>query len=104
MEKLETKDMEIELMNEKIKAAYATIKVLQQWVSELEQRETAGASNTEVDQTNTPTSSNSAKCVLLGDTNLRRVLCSDLDENCFIRTIRGANVDLLRCWVTEKLI
>lgn len=46
MEKLETKDMEIELMNEEIKAAYATIKALQQRVSELEQRETVGGSNT----------------------------------------------------------
>ena len=45
----------------------------------------------------------SSQCLLLGDTNTRRVLCSDLDDKCIVKTVTHANTDLLRSWVTEKL-
>ena len=31
------------------------------------------------------------------------MLCSDLGENCSVKTINGANIDLLRSWITEHL-
>ena len=43
------------------------------------------------------------RTLFLGDTNLKDVKSTDLGENCYIRTINGANIDLMRCWVTEKL-
>lgn len=45
----------------------------------------------------------SSMCLLLRDTNTRRVLRSDLDDNCVAKTITHANIDLLRSWITEKL-
>ena len=42
-------------------------------------------------------------CLLLGHTNLFRVLRSNLGDTCSVRTIHGANVDQLRTWVSEKL-
>ena len=41
--------------------------------------------------------------LLLGDTNLSPVRASDLGDHCSVRTIKGANIDLLKCWVSEKL-
>ena len=41
--------------------------------------------------------------LLLGDSNLAAVRTSDLATGCSIRTIRGANTDLINCWVSEKL-
>jgi len=43
------------------------------------------------------------KTLILGDSTLKEIKFSDLAENCRIRTIPGANMDLLKCWVTEKL-
>ncbi|KAK4306197.1 hypothetical protein Pmani_021972 [Petrolisthes manimaculis] len=42
-------------------------------------------------------------CLLLGDTNLRTIRRSDLQNEYQIRTIFEANMDLLRCWINEKL-
>ena len=41
--------------------------------------------------------------LLLGDSNLAAVRTSDLAIGCSIRTIRGANTDLINCWISEKL-
>ena len=41
--------------------------------------------------------------LLLGDTNLSPVRASDLSDHCSVRTIKGANIDLLKCWISEKL-
>lgn len=41
--------------------------------------------------------------LLLGDPNLSDVRPSDLGKDCSIRTIRGANMDLLRSWINERL-
>ena len=99
MKKLETKDLEIELLDTEMKAAYTTIETLQQRVSELEQQILKG--NKQCNQVVSPPSS--VNCLLLGDTNLQRVLRSDLGATCSVKTITGANMDLLRSWVIEKL-
>ena len=98
--KLETKDMEIELLNAEMKAAYHTIEVLQQRVTELEQHNCGGSDHHSSAVHPSPPPNN---CLLLGDTNLRQVLRSDLHDTCRVRTIPEANMDLLRSWVTEKL-
>lgn len=99
VEKLQTKDLEIELLSEEVKTAYSTITTLNQRISDLEKsvnnaREITMNSDTPV--------SREEKSLLLGDANLQRALHSDV-ENCSIRTIRGANVDRMRCWVSEKM-
>lgn len=98
MSKLEVKDKEIDLLNTEMKTAYATIEVLQKRVTELEQRDSNEKHHVSVV---TPTLTTNS--LLLGDSNLRHILCSDLDKNCQIKTITGANMDLLRSWVNEKL-
>lgn len=97
---LRTKDMEIELLNEEVKAAYETIQLLQTRVNHLEQELHSNASS-EQPVTRSPTSP--LHCLLLGDSNLRRVSRSDLANNCSIKTIHDANIDLLRSWVTETM-
>ena len=99
--KLHTKDMEIELLNEEVKTAYETIKTLQHRVDDLERQ----LSSTSRDQQPQPpsTTPSSPHCLLLGDTSLRRALRSDLGNNCSVKTIHGANMDLLPSWITEKL-
>lgn len=97
--KLETKDMEIELLNTEVKTAYHTIELLQQRVTELEQRCCGSGDHQAV----APRSTSSNRCLLLGDTNLRPILRSDLHSNCCVRTIHDANMDLLTSWVTQKL-
>ena len=105
--KLETKDMELELLNVEMKAAYHTIEVLQQRVTELEQHSCGarGRHSAEVHPAcPSPPPSPPSSCLLLGDTNLRRVLRSDLEDTCRVRTIPEANMDLLRSWVAERLV
>ena len=75
--KLATKDLEIELLNTEMKTAYHTTPHL------------GGAPH--------PTQH------LLGDTNLSSILPSDLHHTCWVGTIPGANMDLLRSWVSEKM-
>lgn len=97
--KLETKDMEIELLNAEVKAAYHTIEHLQQRVTELEKHHCGnGEQNTSTGDTAPPKT-----CLLLGDKNLSTIRRSDLHPSCCVRTIPGANMDLLRSWVSEKL-
>ncbi|KAK3852578.1 hypothetical protein Pcinc_040839 [Petrolisthes cinctipes] len=91
--------MEIELLNTEVKTAYHTIELLQQRVTDLEQR-CCGSDN---HQPSVANSMSSNSCLLLGDTNLRPILLSDLHNNCFVRTIHEANMDLIKSWVTHKL-
>ena len=79
---LKIKNNEIELLNMEVKSAYTVIGFLQQRMSELEQKN--GNSGQCEAATNAPTPS---FCLLLGDTNFRRVLRSDLDDNCSAKTI-----------------
>lgn len=97
--KLKTKDNEIELLNEEVKTAYTVIELLQQRISELEKEDQRGNNQ----QEKAPSPQIPSKCLLLGDTNLKRIVKSDLKENCSVRTIPYANMDLLRSWVREKL-
>lgn len=91
--KLATKDMEIDLLNTEVRAAYHTIEQLQQRVTELEQ----GKKGCDTGDKHSNT------CLLLGDTNLHPISSSDLHHSCWLRTIPGANMDLLKCWVNDKL-
>ena len=102
IEKLHTKDLEIDVLNEEIKTAYTTISTLQQRVSELENKVNNDARPPSTRDEPVVSQQEEERYLLLGDTNLQRVLSSDLDS-CDVRTIRGANVDLLKCWVSEKL-
>ena len=99
MLKLETKDSEIELLNTEVKTAYSLIETLQQRICHLEMRERRDDKH-EDGMATTPSPS---QCLLLGDTNLKHVRRSDLGDNCSVRTITHANMDLLSSWVTEKL-
>ncbi|KAK4326724.1 hypothetical protein Pmani_002782 [Petrolisthes manimaculis] len=96
--KLETKDMEIEQLNTEVKTAYHTIELLQQRVTDLEQRCCGSDSH----QPSVANSLSSNSCLLLGDTNLRPILLSDLHNNCFVWTIQDANMDLIKSWVTHN--
>ena len=97
MTKLETKDTEIELLNTEVKTAYSIIQLLQQRISDLEQEYKSRRHDAATHITT------SSKCLLLGDTNTRRVFSSDLDHNSIVKTVTHANIDLLRSWVTEQL-
>ncbi|KAK4325489.1 hypothetical protein Pmani_003939 [Petrolisthes manimaculis] len=77
LSKLETKDLEMELLETEVKTAYATIELLQKRVTELEQRDKK--------ETIKPDSPSSTSCLLLGDSNLQQVLRSDLSKNCTYR-------------------
>ena len=98
--KLQTKDIEIKLLNDEVKIAYGTIETLQQRVNDLEQQ--LNSTTTGRPQGMSSCSSTS-HCLLLGDTNVRKIRSSDLGINCSVKTIHGANIDLLRSWINENL-
>ena len=111
-ERVNIRDMEIEDFGELLKAANVTINRLNDKVALLEDqvkilRENSGhGSRTtgEFQEGSMISQSTPPKgTLLLGDSNLIAVKTSDLDTSCSIRTIRGANTDLINCWVTEKL-
>ncbi|KAK3855973.1 hypothetical protein Pcinc_037657 [Petrolisthes cinctipes] len=100
MSKLETKDSEIDLLSTEIKTAYNTIEQLQNRIVELEQHRCGSEAHQHALGTRSTPLNN---CLLLGDTNLRTIRRSDLQNEYQIRTIFEANMDLLRCWINEKL-
>lgn len=91
--------MEIEMLNTKVKTAYQTIELIQQRVLDLGQRGYGSSDH----QSSAPSSSLPNSCLLLGDNNLQPVFRSDRHNNCWVRTIYDANMNLLRSWVTQKL-
>ena len=97
--KLATKYLEIKLLYTEMKTAYNTIEQLQQHVIELEQHQCERGDHHISAERPAPPST----CLLLGDTNLSPILPSDLHHTCWVRTIHGANMDLLRSWVSEKM-
>lgn len=97
MLKLLTKDTEIDLLNTEVKTAYTVIQHLQQRINELELQMRKHDPQQLTEHVTT------AKCLLLGDTNIRRVQRSDLQDNCSVKTVVRADMDLLRSWVKEKL-
>ena len=80
-----------------MRTAYSIIQLLQQRTSDLEQENKSRRHDAAIYATA------SSKCLLLGDTNTRRVFHSDLDDKCIVKTVTHANIDLLRSWVTEQL-
>ncbi|KAK4289455.1 hypothetical protein Pmani_037572 [Petrolisthes manimaculis] len=99
-DKLVLKDMEIELLNVEVKNAYQLIASLQQRVTALEHHNIITSEGQRQVQALTPPVSH---CLLLGDSNLRRVRTSDLGDNSSVKTIHGANVDLVRKRISEQL-
>ncbi|KAK4316345.1 hypothetical protein Pmani_012474 [Petrolisthes manimaculis] len=99
MVKLETKDSEIELLNTEVKSAYSLIETLQQRIYHLETSERQDDKH----EDGKVTTSSPSQCLFLGDTNLTHVRRSDLGDNCSVRTVTHANMDLLSSWVSEKL-
>ena len=97
--KLEIKESEVELLNTEVKTAFSTIETLMKRISELENKN----NGQEVQQRLTPDVAPPHKCLLLSDTNTQRVRSLDLGENCSVKTISRANMDLLRSWVEQKM-
>lgn len=93
--KVETKDLEMELLTTEIKAAFNTSEILQKRVNDLEMKNK--------DEKISSGSTAITNCLLLGDTSVQQVLPSDLAKNCAVRTITMGNIDQLRNWVTHKL-
>ena len=111
-ERVNIRDLEIEDLGELLKAANVAINRLNDKVSLLEDevkvlRENSGhGSGITGNSQESSMSSQSATptgTLLLGDSNLITVRASDLAKGSSIRTIRGANTDLINCWVLEKL-
>ncbi|KAK3883022.1 hypothetical protein Pcinc_012629 [Petrolisthes cinctipes] len=80
--KLHTKDLEIDLLNTEVKTAFETITALQQRVDDLEQKLCPNSREQPQAPNNNPLPPHCL--LLLGDINLRRVLRSDLGENCSV--------------------
>ena len=104
--KMNTKDNEISELNELLKTAQVTINRLNDRLTTLEERVQRAEYHSL--PTHTESSPNHSevtpvKTLLLGDTNLIDAQAADLEENCFMRTIKDANIDLMTCWVSEKL-
>ena len=98
---MNSKNSEISELNEMLKKAHITINKLSDRLSALEdhiQRSDGNATRLNGGDNATPPQ----KTLLLGDTNLKDVISSDLGLNSFIRTIKGATTNLLRSWVSEK--
>ena len=116
-EELLKKTSEIEQLNEILQAANVTINKLNDRLSTLEERvernerrctETTHPSSSSTSRLPTGSTSGSQNnkpegTLLLGDTNLTNVRATDLGRQCYVRTINGGNIDLIRCWVAEKL-
>lgn len=69
----------------------------------MEQFQKAAADHQAPDAFHGPTCSPTEGTLLLGDTNLTAIRTSDLKTECSVRTIKEANIDLIRCWISEKL-
>ncbi|KAK4298597.1 hypothetical protein Pmani_029048 [Petrolisthes manimaculis] len=95
LSKLETKDLEMELLATEVKTAYATIELLQKRVNELELKNK--------EENIKPDSLPPNNCLLLGDSNTQHVLRSDLGNNCTVRSINMSTFVKLRNWVTHNL-
>lgn len=106
-ERINVRDVEIEELNELLKNAHVTINKLNDRLSSLEEQVNQLQETTAQQQQILPIlqdpSSTPKGTLLLGDNNLVPVRASDLNKQCSVRTIREANIDLVKCWVSEKL-
>lgn len=94
--RMSKKDSEIEELNTMLKTAQVTINRLNDRITTLEDQAALQSRPNALPAV-------SEKILLLGDENLREILPSDLGENCSIRTLTDATLDLAKCWVDEKL-
>ncbi|XP_064087328.1 probable serine/threonine-protein kinase DDB_G0267514 [Macrobrachium nipponense] len=105
--KLNIRDLEIDELNELLKAAHVTINKLNDRLSSLEEKveqfQKAAANHQAPDAFHGPTCSPTEGTLPLGDTNLTAIRTSDLKTECSVRTIKEANIDLIKCWISEKL-
>ena len=106
-EKLRMKDIEINELNGKVTNAQKTIAGLHDCIARLEDKINQDPGNQNQPNLShsrdSPLPHFSGRTLLLGDTNLSQMRPNDLSEKCSVRTINGANIDLLKCWIAEKL-
>ena len=87
MDKLEIKDLEIEVLNQEVKTAYNAIDALKKRVSDLEQTQNTSKTHQPPEVAAEPVSNPrevSDRSLFLGDTNLQSILPSDI-ENCALK-------------------
>jgi len=102
-EKLAVKDVEIDDLYGKLNVANVTIGRLQDRVSSLEDQIRRGQHSNSDEQPTVNHQPPIRTTLLLGDTNLSHITSKDLSKECSVRTIKDANIDLLRSWVNEQL-
>ena len=95
---MKDKDQQIRELTNKLDDTQEIVDGLYGRITVVEERMSEESTNRNMDDPSPP-----EKTLLLGDTNLSKILRSDLVDSCKIRTINEANIDLLRCWVNEKL-
>ncbi len=104
MNNLAIKDKEIDLLNDEMKTAYTLIDQLMKRVDDLDNKENIKLKAVNINPNiQKQTSETVNKCLLLGDSNLQIVKQSDLGENCSVKTISEANVNLSESWVCEDM-
>lgn len=103
--KIIKKDFEAEELSNMVQSAYVTINRLNHRVSTLQEKiQRWRTENFYYESWITSVLPPiPEKTLLLGTSNLTEVRSSDLGKHCSIRTIQGAAMDLLRCWVNEPL-
>ena len=79
-----------------LKTANVTINRLNDRISTLEEKLAYQSTTTDL-------SAGNEKTLILGDENLTELQRSDLNENCYVRTLTQTTMDLTKCWVREKL-
>lgn len=100
--KLNNKDKNISELTEKLDNAQVTIDLLYGRIIALEEQVAKGQAIRR-DDLPPPSPISPERTLLLGDTNLCKILRSDLKNDCSIRTVNEANIDLLKSWVSERL-
>ncbi|MEL6989196.1 MAG: hypothetical protein AAGK97_15395, partial [Bacteroidota bacterium] len=81
-------------------SANSTISALQEKIANLETHHQL--SNEEIKENGNSTSA-PHRTLLLGDTNLTHVKTTDLGNDCNVRTIKDADINLLRSWISNQL-